>query len=98
VFPVAGKDRSQGWFRARALRPVYVDWKGGGQVNYLRDLGYEWWQRWQCVMQRPLTLDEYRRLGISYVVVRQPLDPPELLAFHNHAWRVYSVKPRGSHN
>jgi hypothetical protein len=92
VFPVSGKDRSAGWFRARALRPVYVDWKGGGQVNYLRDLGYEWWRRWQAVMERPLSLDEYEKLGISYVVTRNPLDSPQSLAFHNRKWFVYSTK------
>jgi len=26
-----------------ALRAVYVDWKSGGQANYFRDFGDEWW-------------------------------------------------------
>ena len=46
-FPNAGKDLSPGIFRAEALRAVYVDWKGGGQVNYLKELGEQWWSRWQ---------------------------------------------------
>ena len=47
LFPDAGKDLSPGIFRAEALRAVYVDWKGGGQVNYLKELGEQWWSRWQ---------------------------------------------------
>jgi hypothetical protein len=70
LFPDAGKDLAPGIFRAEALRAVYVDWKGGGQVNYLPQLGEQWWQRWQSAMTRPLGAEEYRRMGISYLVVK----------------------------
>jgi hypothetical protein len=33
LFPAAGHGLEPGIFRAEALRAVYVDWKGGGQVN-----------------------------------------------------------------
>jgi hypothetical protein len=69
LFPGFGKDLSPGIFRAEALRAVYADWKGGGQVNYLKELGEQWWARWQQA-QRVLTAEEYRRMGVDYVVVR----------------------------
>jgi len=45
-FADAGKDLAPGIFRARALRAVWVDWKGGGQVNFMEPLAREWWRRW----------------------------------------------------
>ena len=50
VFPEAGKGLEPGIFRAKALRAVYVDWKGGSQMNVLKGLGEEWWRRWQAAM------------------------------------------------
>ncbi len=76
LFPNFGKDLSPGIFRAEALRAVYVDWKGGGQVNYLRELGEQWWARWQ-VADRLLSPAEYRDMGIDYVILRSgtPFEP-----------------------
>lgn len=48
-FPDAGKDLAPGIFRARALRAVWVDWKGGGQVNFMEPLAREWWKRWSAL-------------------------------------------------
>jgi hypothetical protein len=45
-FPDHGKELYPGIFRARALRAVWVDWKGGGQVNFSEPLAFEWWRRW----------------------------------------------------
>lgn len=45
-FADAGKDLAPGIFRAKALRAVWVDWKGGGQVNFMEPLAREWWRRW----------------------------------------------------
>ncbi|HUE21644.1 MAG TPA: hypothetical protein VMQ86_08180, partial [Bryobacteraceae bacterium] len=42
LFADGGKQLQPGIFRSEALRAVYVDWKGGGQVNYLTDLGQQW--------------------------------------------------------
>ena len=50
VFPEAGKGPEPAIFHANALRPVYVDWKGGSQMNVLKGLGEEWWRRWQAAM------------------------------------------------
>jgi hypothetical protein len=72
LFPDAGKGRHPGLFRTRALRAVYVDWKGGGQVNMLKKFGQAWWNRWQETMAEPFDPDNLRRykaLWIDYVVV-----------------------------
>jgi len=53
LFPDAGRELQPGVFRAEALRTVYVDWKSGGQVNYFKDFGEQWWSRWQDVMAKP---------------------------------------------
>jgi hypothetical protein len=80
AFPYAGKSLDPGIFRSESLRAVYVDWKGGGQVNYLPQLGEEWWARWQDVMLKAVDFEHYRELGIAYIVV-----PP--------ARRIASLQP-----
>ena len=93
LFPNFGKDLSPGIFRAEALRAVYVDWKGGGQVNYLKELGEQWWSRWQDA-NRPLTAADYAKLGIDYLVVRRDLwelstDPIQCFKTHS-SWYIIS--------
>jgi hypothetical protein len=93
VFADSGKALAPGIFRSEALRAVYVDWKGGGQVNYLREFGDDWWFRWQQTAGRgfkPEDLPRYSALGIGYVVLRKPLAYPPLFA--NAAYVVYRVK------
>jgi hypothetical protein len=68
LFPQAGKSLEPGLFRSEALRTVYVDWKGGGQANFLPESGLEWWHRYEDVMQKPQSLDHYRALGITHLV------------------------------
>jgi hypothetical protein len=60
-FPDAGRELYPGIFRARALRGVWVDWKGGGQVNFVETLAYEWWRRWS-------TQGAYRPPPGAYIV------------------------------
>jgi hypothetical protein len=95
LFPDAGRNLEPGIFRAQALRAVYVDWKGGGQVNYLKELGELWWQRWQTAMAppyRPGRLAHYHGLGIDYIVVnprhREPAAKP---VFENARYLVYRI-------
>ncbi len=79
LFPDAGRQLYPGIFRARALRAVYTDWKTGGQVNFFRGLGYEWWRRWQLTMAKPFQPEDAARfaaLGIDYIV----LEPKNRLA------------------
>jgi hypothetical protein len=96
LFPDAKEDLYPGIFRAEALRAVYVDWKTGGQVNFFRDLGEEWWARWQKTMAAPFKPDSmtiYRSLGIDYVV----LQSKHRLAgatplFENESYAVYQAR------
>jgi uncharacterized protein DUF6798 len=95
LFPDAGHSVAPGIFRAEALRAVYVDWKGGGQVNYLKELGEQWWFRWQQTVGagfEPRDLPKYEALGIQYVVVqpRNRLGRPA--AFENGAYVVYALR------
>ena len=71
VFPGANRSLAPGIFRSEALRAVYADWKGGGQVNYLKDLGEQWWFRWRQIRDfKPADLPQYTASGISYVVLQ----------------------------
>jgi hypothetical protein len=91
VFPAVNRSLAPGIFRTEALRAVYVDWKGGGQVNYLKDLGEQWWFRWrQTRTFQPADLAQYTASGISYVVLEAPLPrPPQ---FQNSTYFVYHLK------
>jgi hypothetical protein len=73
LFPDAGQELYPGIFRVEALRAVYVDWKAGGQINFLKAFAREWWPRWQQTMAgkfQPEKVDSYAALGVNYVVVR----------------------------
>jgi hypothetical protein len=91
LFPSVNRGLAPGIFRTEALRAVYVDWKGGGQVNYLKDLGEQWWIRWQQTRNfRPEDLPKYQAVGVSYVVLQKPLDRPA--DFQNSTWAVYRLR------
>jgi hypothetical protein len=95
LFPDARRGVEPGIFRSEALRAVYVDWKGGGQVNYVRGFGEEWWFRWQQTMVPKFSramLAKYNGLGIGYVVVQRKNALPMGAAFENSAYVVYSTK------
>jgi hypothetical protein len=62
LFPDGGRRLDPGIFRARALRAVYVDWKGGGQVNFLERFAREWWSRWKAAGVPA---------GVDYIVLRR---------------------------
>jgi hypothetical protein len=96
LFPDAGRGLAPGIFRAEALRAVYVDWKGGGQVNYLREFGEQWWFRWQQTMVpkfTPAALAKYDGLGIQYIVVQPKNRLPRAAEFENPAYVVYKTAP-----
>jgi hypothetical protein len=91
LFPDAGQKLEPGVFRARSQRALYVDWKGGGQLNFLPVFGKLWWARWQEV-EKPQTLDFYRSLGINYIVVPRAkqiagIEP----VYSNAAYVVYKI-------
>jgi hypothetical protein len=95
LFPDLGHALEPGVFRAEALRTVYVDWKGGGQVNYLRDFATVWWFRWQQTMLgfHESDLPRYDGLGVRYIVLRKARLGRAAL-FQNADWAVYDVRPR----
>ena len=95
LFADEGKRLHPGIFRSEALRAVYVDWKGGGQVNYLADLGAQWWSRWQQVLAAPFdprNVARYGGLGIDYIVLapRNRL-PDRAPVFANAGYLVYPL-------
>jgi hypothetical protein len=95
LFPAAGRSLEPGIFRARAARALYVDWKGGGQVNFFKEYSREWRRRWQATLAepyRPERLPEYRRLGIDYIVLStQYRMASRPAAFDNGRYLVYST-------
>jgi hypothetical protein len=96
LFPAAGRGGEPGVFRSEALRAVYVDWKAGGQVNYLAGFGEQWWFRWQQTLARGFhetDLPRYGALGIQYVVLPPGYDLPQAPAFRNTKYAVYTASP-----
>ena len=94
LFPEAGRDRSPGWFRASAVQPVYVDWKGGGQVNYLRGFSEQWagrWNRVNILAASGASPKSYGDLPVDYLVYSHPLQTSLPLEFHNESWWVYHL-------
>jgi hypothetical protein len=91
LFPDVNRGLAPGIFRSDALRAIYVDWKGGGQVNYLKDLGEQWWFRWQQTRNfQASDLPRYGAIGIAYVVLREPL--ARAAVHQNQTYAVYAVK------
>ncbi len=96
-FADAGKGLEPGVFRAEALRAVYVDWKGGGQVNYLPEFAEQWWFRWQAADSNRFDrkdLPKFQALGIRYLVL-QPSHrlPGRLPVFDSPKYLVYDLNP-----
>ena len=100
LFADGGKDPAASIFRARSLRAVYVDWKGGGQVNLLKDFALEWWERWSNVMEpgyAPERVPEYAARGIDYLVLTKANRIPDRApSFENGRFVVYVIRRGGS--
>ncbi len=95
LFPDSGQELVPGIFRARSLRTIYVDWKGGGQVNFLNRFAGEWWSRWQAVMAdkfEPSAIPRFKEAGIDYIVLkaRNPLASHQPV-FSNAKYLVYRI-------
>jgi uncharacterized protein DUF6798 len=93
LFPDSDRDLAPGIFRARAARAVYVDWKSGGQLNFMKSLGEEWWSRWQDVMNGGLRPFEfYGARGIDYIVIKRSSALKSAVPlFENQYWAVYKT-------
>ncbi len=96
LFPDGGKDPAASIFRARSLRGVYVDWKGGGQVNLLKDFADEWWERWSNVLEpgyAPERIPSYAARGIDYLVLlKKNRLPGQTPLFENERFLVYKIR------
>lgn len=91
-FANVGRRLEPGVFRARALRAIFVDWKGGGQINFLPEFSRDWMDRWKRV-NAPLTIDAYRQLGVDYVVFAVRNKPTGIQpVFENDSWAVYDAR------
>lgn len=91
LFPDAGHALDPGIFRAEALRAVYVDWKGGGQVNYSAAFAEQWARRWQLAMGMPIDMQRYAPLSIDYVVLPAGRHPGVAPVFENARYVVCPV-------
>jgi hypothetical protein len=98
LFADAGRSLDSGIFRAEAVRAIYVDWKSGGQVNYLPGFAEQWWFRWQQTNGnrfKPAMLPKYAALGIQYVVLQPKNRLPRPPAFENGKYTVYALAGAG---
>jgi len=94
LFPDAGRSLAPGVFRCEALRAVYVDWKGGGQVNFNREFGEEWWRRWNETMApgfHETDMPKYAAAGVDYVVLQPQHRLAEPPLFGNAGYLVYKL-------
>jgi hypothetical protein len=94
LFADAGHSLAPGVFRSEALRAVYVDWKGGGQVNFNRQFSEEWGRRWSETMAQgfhPADMPKYGTAGIDYIVLQPQHRLPESPLFANAEYLVYNV-------
>jgi len=84
-----------GIFRARALRPLWVDYKGGGQVNYYQAWAYEWWRRWQLVEKpfAPEEWEQWRREKVAFLIFKRAPEGVPVL-FRNAKFAVVAVPER----
>ncbi len=100
LFPDAGRELFPGIFRAQALRAVYVDWKSGGQVNFLKGFAAEWARRWRATMEggfRTAKLSAYAAQGVDYIVLRRPRRiPANRPVFENSRFLVCRLEGFGT--
>jgi hypothetical protein len=91
-FAEANRGSEPGIFRARALRSIYVDWKAGGQVNFLPAFATEWSARWKLAT-KARNMDDFRKMGVDYVVFRSDKKPAGFSpAYENGRYAVYDVR------
>lgn len=91
--PEFSRSLISGVFRVRAQRALFVDWKVGGQVNYSRDLSFEWWRRMQIADNRNKPLASWRDDGVDYLVLKSatPFEGHQAL-YRNAKYAVYALR------
>jgi hypothetical protein len=94
LLPELVNSLESGIFRARARRALFVDWKIGGQVNYSRELAFEWWRRVQMANDKTRTLESWRNEGVDYLVLKATtLFPGGREVFRNPKYAIYRINP-----
>lgn len=95
-FADAGRNLEPGIFRARALRAVYADWKGGGQMALSNGFAAEWWHRWQESSENTYEPGDelhYKAMGIDYYVLGGTESPDaDKPLFENARYRAYPAR------
>lgn len=96
LFADAEKELFTGIFRANALRALYVDRKGGGQVNFHYGLAKEWWSRYSATIGKPyepLPLTHYRAFPLDYIILKtqHQLEKGQPV-YRNPRFLVYAVR------
>jgi hypothetical protein len=85
-----------GIFRVNGERALYVDWKGGGQINFFRNFSRISGARWEQTLAAPFDpaeLPHFRELGIDYVVLSSRRHLPDRKpAFENGKYAVYRLE------
>ncbi len=93
LFPDAGRGLAPGAFRARSLRPVWVDWETGSLCDSSDAFALDWQQRWQITMAGPYSPNRLRgflRLPIDYIVLAPEHAIPGVTpVFGDSHWLVY---------
>ncbi|HZU27565.1 MAG TPA: DUF6798 domain-containing protein [Bryobacteraceae bacterium] len=91
VFPDAGRKLYPGVFRVEAERPLYVDWKSGGQANYYEWTAMEWSRRWRQINSDPPAA--LCRSGVDFIVLQRAHRLTGAAAvYDNGAYVVYSCR------
>jgi hypothetical protein len=61
-------------------------------VNYLKELGEQWWSRWQEANAAGRAPEDYRKLGVDYLVLRTGAPAAGLTrVFANARFTVYGL-------
>jgi hypothetical protein len=95
LFPDAGQSPAPAAFRARSMRPVWVDWGTGSLCDSSDAFAVEWQERWVATMASPYSWPKLRsllHLPIDYVV----LSPEHAISgakpvFANSRWLIYDT-------
>jgi hypothetical protein len=98
LLPELVRSGESGVFRVRAQRALYVDWKIGGQVNYSRELSFEWWRRMKLVDSKSRSFDSWAAAeGVDYVVLKASTpfaSAAEPAAYRNARYAIYRIRPQ----
>jgi hypothetical protein len=92
LLPELVRSSESGVFRVRAQRALFVDWKIGGQVNYSRDLSFEWWRRIKLTDDKKRPFESWKAEGVDYVVLKAATPFPEgREAYRNSRYAIYNL-------